>query len=361
MNNRKWIFVAVIGVVFLFAGYNLYSYFQEQAAIAAQEERQAEERRIERERVAAEREAARQAEAAQREAELQAARAAEEAQRRADAEAREAARLAEEARQAAADAERIEREREAEAERLRDRIARARELREGFEGIRWDTVEELNVLSSRYVTDHPEEFRDQVFSAANMGAHDRSSIKVFFDDSNPLMLYAAISQDLRLLQALMDVGLDVNGANRAGVTPLMFAAAYNNAEVINFLLERGADASAVSYVEDMNALHFAARYNPNPEATAALLEAGLPLEGATSTGATPALLAASDNRNMEVIELLAQRGADLEVYDQRAQSARLIAEARLGAAGNRAVEMGNTFVPISDAYREQVLSAIRGE
>lgn len=358
MTNRKWIFVAVIGVVFLFAGYNLYSYFQEQAAIAAQEERQAEERRIERERVAAEREAARQAEAAQREAELQAARAAEEAQRRADAEAREAARLAEQARQAAADAERLERERAAEAERLRDRIARAREL-QGFEGIRWDTVEELNVLSSRYVTDHPEEFRDQVFSAANMGAHDRSSIKVFFDDSNPLMLYAAISQDLRLFQALMDVGLDVNGANRAGVTPLMFAAAYNNAEVVNFLLEHGADASAVSYVEDMNALHFAARYNPNPEATAALLEAGLPLEGVTSTGATPALLAAADNRNMEVIELLAQRGADLEVYDQRAQSARLIAEARLGAAGNRAVEMGNTFVPISNEYREQVLRALQ--
>ena len=57
MTNRKWIFVAVIGVVFLFAGYILYSYFQEQAAIAAQEDRQAEERRIERDRVAAEREA----------------------------------------------------------------------------------------------------------------------------------------------------------------------------------------------------------------------------------------------------------------------------------------------------------------
>lgn len=215
-------------------------------------------------------------------------------------------------------------------------------------------------MSSRYVTDHPEEFRDQVFSAANLGANDRSSIKVFFDDSNPLMLYAAISQDLRLLQALIDVGLDVNSANKAGVTPLMFAATYNSPEVVNFLLGQGADISAVSYIEDMNALHFAARYNPNPETTEALLEAGLPLEGATSTGATAALLAASENRNMEVIERLARRGADLEVYDERAQSALLIAETRLGASGNAFASIGNSFTPISDEYREQVLVAIRG-
>jgi len=360
VTNRKWIFVAVIGVVFLFAGYNLYSYFQEQAVIAAEEERLAEERRIERERLAAERAAARQAEAAQREAELQAARDAEEAQRRADEEAREAARLAEEARRVAEEAEQAEQERIFREERLQNRLARAREI-QGFEGIRWDTVEELNVISSRYITDHPEEFLDQVFSAANMGAHDRNSIKVFFDDSNPLMLYAAISQDLRLLQALIDVGLNVNSANRAGVTPLMFAAAYNSAEVVNFLLGQGADVSTISYIEDMNALHFAARYNPNPETTKALLEAGFPLEGATSTGATPALLAAVENRNMEVIERLARRGADLEVYDAGGQSALLIAETRLGASGDRFANIGNSFVSISPEYVEQVLATIRGE
>ena len=360
MTNRKWIFVAVIGVVFLFAGYNLYSYFQQQAVIAAQEERQAEERRVERERVAAERDAAQQAEAAQREADLQAARSAEEAQRLSDAEAREAARRVEQERQAAADAASLERERAADAERLQGRIARAREI-QTFEGIRSDTVEELNVLSPRYVTDHPEEFRDQVFSAANMGGRERSSVKVFYNNSNPLMLYAAVSHDLRLLQALIDVGLDVNSANEMGVTPLMFAAAYNSPEVVNFLLGQGADASAVSYVEDMNALHFAARYNPNPETAVALLDAGLPIEGITTTGATAALLAAADNRNMEVIERLALRGADLGVYDVGGQSALLIAETRLGASGDRFANINNTFVSISPEYVEQVLAAIRGQ
>ena len=351
--NRKIIFAAIIGVVFLFAGYNLYSYFQEQAVIAAEEERLAEERRIEREREAAEREAARQAEAEQREAERIAAETAAE-------EAREAERRAEEARIAEEQAERAEQERIFREEQLRERIARAREIR-NVEGLRFDVLEGLRSLSPRYIVDHPEEFRSQRFSAANMGVQDTGPIKVFFDNSSPLMLYAAITAEVGVLQALIDLGLDINEPNEAGVTPLMFAATYNGPEVIRYLVGQGADISAVSYINDMNALHFAARHNPNPETLEALLEAGLPLEAATSTGATAALLAASQNPNMEVIERLARHGADLTIVGHDDQTALAIAEQRLGVTRSRPGSMETMFTPISDGYREQVLSVLRGE
>ena len=45
MENRKWIFVGIISLVFVFAGYNLYSYFTEQQAIQIEEDRLAQERR----------------------------------------------------------------------------------------------------------------------------------------------------------------------------------------------------------------------------------------------------------------------------------------------------------------------------
>ena len=49
MKNPKLIFAIVLSVVFCFAGYNLWSYFKEQQAIQIEEDRLAEEWRIQRE------------------------------------------------------------------------------------------------------------------------------------------------------------------------------------------------------------------------------------------------------------------------------------------------------------------------
>ena len=62
MENRKWIFVGVISLVFVFAGYNLYSYFTEQQAIQIEEDRLAQERRDARDAERVERAAAQAAE-----------------------------------------------------------------------------------------------------------------------------------------------------------------------------------------------------------------------------------------------------------------------------------------------------------
>lgn len=345
MNDRKWIFIAVIGVVFLFAGYNLYSYFQNQAAVAVEEERVAAERKIEREQEAAAREQARIEEQTRLDAEQAAQDAAEEQRVAEENRAREEAILAEEA-------ENQERTRKADEDQLQRALARAREVR-SYEGIQTENIQRLRSLSPRYILDHPDEFLPQRFGAADFGNPPSSSTTVLFEDSTPLMLYAAISQDTPILQALIDIGLDVNAANKMGVTPLMFAAAYNSPEVVEFLAGQGADVGAVSYIKDINALHFAALLNPNPETAEALVRAGAKLETPTSTGETAIILAASENRNMEMVERLGKLGADTSVYDENGVDVRRIVEARFNGDREQA------FISISPEYQEQVLETLR--
>ena len=349
MNNKKLIFAAVVGVVFLFAGYNLYSYFKTQQAIQVEEDQAAEARRIQREQE-------RQAQAAEvrsqqeREAAARLAERAAEEQRRADEAAkREEARIAEEARRAVANAQAEEDRLAQEEARMQEKILNARTLRQ-IEGIRSDTVAELNSVSPLYITDHPDEFLTQTFTAQNLGAQ-REYVKLMVGDSNPLMMYAAISQNTRILQALLDIGMDINAANAKGYTPLMFASAYNTPEVIEFLIGQGADVSAQAYVMDLNALHVAALFNPNPESAEALVSAGLPLEGKTTNDYTALLLAATDNTNLEVVERLSQLGADLGVYDQSGTNAQGIIRNRISGVGDR-------FTPVTPEFSERVLEAL---
>jgi hypothetical protein len=349
VNNKKLIFAAVVGVVFLFAGYNLYSYFKTQQAIQVEEDRVTEVRRVQREQE-------RQAQAAQiqaqqeREAAARLAERAAEEQRRADEAAkREEARIAEEARRAVAVAQAEEERLAQEEARMQEKILNARTLRQ-VEGISSEAVDELNSVSPRYITDHPDEFLTQTFSAQNLGAQ-REYVKLMVGDSNPLMLYAAISQNTRILQALLDIGMDINAANAKGYTPLMFASAYNSPEVIEFLIGQGADISAQAYVMDLNALHVAALFNPNPDSAEALVNAGLPIEGKTSNDYTALVLAASDNTNLEVVERLAQLGADLGVYDQSGTNAQ-------GIVRNRIEGDGDQYTLVTPEFNERVLERL---
>ena len=342
-------FAAIIGVVFLFAGYNLYSYFKTQQAIQVEEDRVTEERRIERDQVRQAREAEARVLQERQEAELLAERAAEEQRRADETVKREEARIAEEARVVVAQA-RAEEERLAQAEeRMQAKLLKARTLRQ-IEGIRSETVEELNSVSPRYITDHPDEFLTQTFTGVNLGAQ-RNLVKLMVDDSNPLMLYAAISANTQILQALLDIGMDINAANEKGYTPLMFASAYNTPEIIEFLIGQGADISEQAYVMDLNALHVAALFNPNPESVEILVNAGLPLEGKTTNDYTALLLAASDNTNLEMAERLAQLGADLGVYDQSGTDARGIVRNRIEGDGDR-------YTLVTPEFNERVLGVL---
>ena len=73
--------------------------------------------------------------------------------------------------------------------------------------------------------------------------------------------FAVAKGDVATVKKLIDLGADVNAKSR-GMTPLMFAARYNHCDIINVLLENGADAdikdsrmkfTALKYAELSNA------------------------------------------------------------------------------------------------------------
>lgn len=73
--------------------------------------------------------------------------------------------------------------------------------------------------------------------------------------------FAVAKGDINMVKKLIELGADVNGRSRL-LTPLMYAARYNRTEIINLLLENGADAelkdprlkfTAYKYAEISNA------------------------------------------------------------------------------------------------------------
>lgn len=343
MNNRKYIIAGVVAVLFLFAGYNLYSYFKTQQAIQFEQDQQVESRRIQREEDAKVREV-------DRLAAIAAEQQQEEAERTVRAEAK-AQKVAE--REARVEAERLaaeEKKRVREERRSNDRRAKAR-TPQHIEGLSDNAIQQLNQVSADYIRDHPEEFRTQKFTAQSLGA-SRGWAKLLTDDTNVLMLYAAISSDLDVIKAIVDTGIDLNAQNKRGYTGLMFAAAYNSPEVVRFLLGQGADTSKTAHVQNLNALHAASLFNPNPDTVEVLVKAGMPLEAQTENEYTPLLLAITENRNLEVAERLADLGADTKAYDEDGKNVHTLAQMRMNGEGS-------LYMQISDVVDERILRKMR--
>ncbi|WP_372990250.1 ankyrin repeat domain-containing protein [Sulfitobacter sp.] len=344
--NRNLIIASVIGVVFLFAGYNLYSYFKDQQAIQAAEDLRAEQRRVEREveraRVSAEIEAKR----LETEQAREQARIAEEARKAEEAELRQQARL-----KAEADAElrSVEKEKKAAADRtarLDERTTKARTISHVPE-IYPDVLLDLSKWSPRYVQDHPGEFLGVTIERQRLSPMRDRQFMVY-DGMDSMMLFSIIDQDTKMLEALLGIGMDVNAANEGGFTPLMFAAAYAYPSTVRYLLEQGADLNAKAYVMDLNALHIAALKNPDPNMIDVLLDAGLTVESPVQNGFTPLLLAAMDNRNLEVVERLIDRGADIGVYDDKGKTVKSFVQDRINGSGD-------IYVKISDEMNARIL------
>ena len=331
MNIQKTIFAGVVALIFLFAGYNLYSYFKEQQAIQQAEDRQAEVRRVQK-----------QQKQEQREAENQARLVEEENKRISERQKREEAKKQKQAELEAKKQERLAEAKRKKEEQLQARVLEARTPKH-IEGLPEEAIEKFNSVSARYIRDHPDEFLNAKFSDTTFYSR-RLGKRLLKENTNSLMLYSAISQDIDILQALIEIGLDINSANKAGYTPLMFASAYNKPEMVKFLIDNGADTNAKAYIQDLNALHIASLFNPKPDVINALLDIGMEIEAKTENGYTPLLLAATDNRNLEVVGRLAELGADKSGYDAKGLTALKIVEARTLGEGGEYVKISEETI-----------------
>jgi len=345
MKNPKPIFAVILALIFCFAGFNLWNYFQGQQANQQIKDREAHELSL----------AKQDARLAEIEAQKERDRLVAEARIKKERLASEARAKREEAKkqdQADAEAKRAAWTAKAQEHKnaeLRKRIEEARSPRT-IEGIDPDIIEQLRDVSARYIRENPKELLSQQFD--NDSFNNRRYSRLMGENTNTLMLYAAISPDTDHIQALLDIGMEINTENDRGVTPLMFASAYNTAEVVEFILQRGAKLDVRSgRISDMNALHAAALFNPKPDVVETLIKAGLPVDVKTEDDLTPLLLAATKNRNLEVVERLVKLGADKEAYDEDGRTALVTLKSRRD--GN-----GEGYYRISDEIDQRVLNIL---
>lgn len=122
----------------------------------------------------------------------------------------------------------------------------------------------------------------------------------------------------REVEALLDQGADVNAAQPAGYTPLLWAAQMNeNPEVIRALVLRGADVNARNQT-GQSALQLAC-WAGRTEAAQVLLAGGADVETRCTAGRTP-LIDAARNGSAELVDRLIGAGADPEAVDEEGQT-----------------------------------------
>ena len=99
-----------------------------------------------------------------------------------------------------------------------------------------------------------------------------------------------------------------SSANREGMTPLAMAALFGNPQIVDRLLEAGADAKALG-PNGESMMMFAAR-NGNTDVIRLLVEAGANVNAREPVRGTTALMWAVDERHPDAVAALLKAGAD---------------------------------------------------
>jgi len=123
-----------------------------------------------------------------------------------------------------------------------------------------------------------------------------------------VMHIAAAFGTSRIIDRLVQSGIDVNVKNDLGVSPIYFAATKNNIEAIDALIKHGADIH-FKLESGESPLHFACEYGL--ASAIRLIEAGADMEAQNLEGITP-FLAACQSGSCKLIDELINLGADLE-------------------------------------------------
>ncbi|MBF0571305.1 MAG: HEAT repeat domain-containing protein [Candidatus Omnitrophica bacterium] len=129
---------------------------------------------------------------------------------------------------------------------------------------------------------------------------------------------AAGRGDLMKVKFYIAHGVNINGKDQFGWTPLMYASKYNNEDVVKFLLNHGADVNLKNH--DANTALIEASFQGNRNIVELLLDKGAKINAKDKNGYTPlisACISSADN----VVELLIDGGANINAKDTRGWTA----------------------------------------
>ena len=131
------------------------------------------------------------------------------------------------------------------------------------------------------------------------------------DGSSTPLITASFAGCLPIVGLLISEGVDVNAVGQHGMTALMVAAAVGNEEVVEALLEGGADVLMTHKFAGSTALHFAAEMN-HPKTVQTLCKAGAHVNAVNSVGIKPIHIAAHSGANSSISALVKNCRADVD-------------------------------------------------
>jgi hypothetical protein len=132
-------------------------------------------------------------------------------------------------------------------------------------------------------------------------------------DEIPLIFYLIQKGiSLEALKMLVEAGMDLHFVNREGLGALDIAIKYRRPDIVRFCKDQGISLSTTRRMSGMTPLMLAAAFN-DTEMVKYLLEEGAELNGVDRYGMT-ALDYARKMRQKQVQELLESRGAKHELY-----------------------------------------------
>jgi serine/threonine-protein phosphatase 6 regulatory ankyrin repeat subunit B len=187
-----------------------------------------------------------------------------------------------------------------------------------------------------------------------------------------LMMAAEWNQDLSVVSALLDAGVDINATDFYGQTALMYAIIRpkTNLDIVSLLLENNADVKVRSktggtamtlaggFCNDPrvfellinagaeinirenngnNTLMRASFRNTNTEIILSILQRGIDINAVNDNGVTALMFAAGANDSPEILLLLLELGADMTRKDKNGKKAVDYLEERLKIHSNQAI------------------------
>jgi len=154
----------------------------------------------------------------------------------------------------------------------------------------------------------PAEFSDHAAGMKLLSSKGTNVNAAGPDGSTPIM-YAAANDDLELVRALIKAGANVKAKNQLGTSAITEAAIIGSAPIIEALLKAGADPNFRN-MDGETPLMAAARAG-KLDAVKALLAAGADINAKESWGGQSALMWASARSQADVVKFLASKDAAL--------------------------------------------------
>lgn len=153
--------------------------------------------------------------------------------------------------------------------------------------------------------------------------------------------------DIEVIKQELAKGVDIEILGHTGMEPLIAASGINNPEIINLLVNNGAQIDKLNKKLDMTPLLWAC-YMGQAENVKTLLKAGADIEKSNQRKQSPLFVAADQGRNPEIVKILLNARANINTTNDRGENPLIISIIRTNEDITNLLISNNANLEIKD-------------